>query len=228
MNNLGIEEEVGKKPNWVLLKEAAEALYRSGKVYFTRKELVAEVKKRDHTRSEESLDFEIDLVTVNSNSRDKYRDPEKLFLYRIERGKYTLYNPEEHGELEKYIGTQRLIATRKRLVEEVVKLLEERGFDVSPSRSNKPLEPDMVAEKSENEEAIGVWIVDPSAPLSTQYRYLAYIIGSCMLNRGYSEYLVLVPGELYKRMPQEVVNVLNRLNVKLAIIREERKYTIQI
>lgn len=221
-------EEVGKKPNWVLLKEAAEALYRSGKVHFTRKELVSEVKKRDPSRSDESLDFEIDLVTVNSSSKDKYKDPDKLFLYRIERGRYTLYNPEEHGELEKYIGTQRLIATRKKLVEEVVKLLEARGYDVTPNRSNKPLEPDMVAERVESEEAIGVWIIDPSAPLSTQYRYLAYIIGSCMLNKGYSEYIVLVPGELYKRIPQEVVEVLGKFNVKLAIIREERRYTVQI
>jgi len=226
--HLDLEEEVGKKPNWVLLKEAAEALYRSGKVYFSRKELVAEVKKRDPNRSEESLDFEIDLVTVNSNSKDKYRDPEKLFLYRIERGKYTLYNPEEHGELEKYIGTQRPITTRKRFLEEIVKLLEERGFDITPSRSNKPLEPDMIAEKGEEEKSIGIWVIDPSAPLSTQYRYLAYIIGSCMLNREYPEYLVLVPGELYKRISQEVIDMLNKFNAKLAIVREERKYTIQV
>lgn len=222
------EEEVGKKPNWILLKEAAEALYRIGRVSFTRKELVAEVKKRDPNRSEESLDFEIDLVTVNSNSKDKYRDPEKLFLYRVERGRYTLYNPEEHGELEKYIGAQRPIATRRRLIEEIAKLLEERGFDVALSKSNKPLEPDMIAEKIEEEAIMGVWIIDPSAPLSTQYRYLAYIIGSCLLNRGYSQYLILVPGELYKRVPQEVVDMLSKFNAKLAIIREERKYTIHV
>lgn len=223
------EEELGKKPNWVLLKEAAESLYRSGKVYFSRKELVTEVKRRDPSRSEESLDFEIDLITVNSNSKDKYRDSEKLFLYRIDRGKYTLYNPEEHGELEKYIGAQRVIATRKKLVEEVIRILEEMSYDVSPNKTNKPLEPDMIAEKSDKEEeSIGVWIIDPSTPLSTQYRYLAYIIGSCMLNREYPEYIVLVPGELFKRIPQEVIDILNRFNTKLAIIREERRYTIQL
>jgi hypothetical protein len=220
--------DLDKKPNWVLLKEAAESIYRSGKVYFTRKELISEVKKRDPARSEESLEFEIDLVTVNSSSKDKYRDPEKLFLYRIERGKYTLYNPEEHGELEKYVGTQRLITTRKKLVEEVVKTLEEMGFDVTPSRSNKPLEPDMIAEKGDDERSIGIWIIDPSSPLSTQYRYLAYIIGSCILNKNYSEYIILVPGELYRRIQQEVIDVLNKFNAKLAIIKEERRYTIQI
>jgi hypothetical protein len=221
-------EEIGKKPNWLLIREAAEALYRSGKVYFTRKDLIEEVKKKDPSRSNESLEYEIDLVTVNSNSKDKYRDPEKLFLYRIERGKYTLYNPEEHGELEKYIGTQRLIATRKKLVEEVVKALESLGYDVSPSKTSKPLEPDLIAEKGEDEETIGVWLIDPSSPLSTQYRYLAYIMGSCMLNRNYSKYIVLVPGELYKRITQEITEVLQRFNVSLAIVREERRYTIQI
>jgi len=221
-------EELGKKPNWLLLKEAAESLYRSGKIYFTRKELINEVKKRDPSRSDESLELEIDLVTVNSNSKDKYRDPEKLFLYRIERGKYTLYNPEEHGELEKYIGTQKLIATRKKLVEEVIKALEGLGFDVSPTRSSKPLEPDLIAEKGDEEQVIGVWIIDPSAPLSTQYRYLAYIIGSTLLNRNYSTYIVMVPGELYKRIPQEIIELLSKYNVKIAIIKEERRYTVQL
>ncbi|MEM2025045.1 MAG: hypothetical protein QXW94_01990 [Desulfurococcaceae archaeon] len=221
-------EEIGKKPNWILLKEAAEALYRNGKVYFTRKELVEEVKRRDPSRSGESLDFEIDLVTVNSSSKEKYRDPEKLSLYRIERGKYTLYNPEEHGELEKYIGTQRMIAARKMLVEEVVKKLEGMGYDVSLNRTNKPLEPDIIAEKGEENALTGVWVIDPSAPLSTQYRYLAYIIGSCLLNREYVEYLVLIPGDLYKRVPQEIIDLLGKLNTKLATIREERRYTIQL
>ncbi|MEM4224751.1 MAG: hypothetical protein QXX93_02200, partial [Desulfurococcaceae archaeon] len=55
--------EIGRKPNWVLLKEAAESLYRSGKIYFTRKELIEEAKKKDPSRSDMSLDFEIDLVT---------------------------------------------------------------------------------------------------------------------------------------------------------------------
>lgn len=220
------EEEIGRKPNWVLLREIAESLYRSGKTYFTRKELLFEVTKRDPSRSRESIDLEIDLVTVNSNSKDKYRDPDKLFLYRIERGTYTLYNPEDHGELEKYIGSQRVIATRKKLVEEVNRVLEEAGYDVTFNRVNKPLEPDMIAERGE--EVLGVWVIDPSTPLSTQYRYLAYIIGSCLLNRKYPQYLVLVPGELFKRISQEVVDTLSRSNTRLAIIREEKRYSIQM
>jgi hypothetical protein len=221
-------EEVGKKPNWLLLKEAAEHLYRSGKTTFTRKELIAEVKRRDPSRSEESLEFEIDLVTVNSNSKDKYRDPDKLFLYRIERGRYTLYNPEEHGELEKYVGIARLTTTRKKLLEEVVKVFESLGYDVTPSRTSKPLEPDLVAEKSEEESLTGIWVIDPSAPLSTQYRHLAYAIGSCTLNRNYSRHIILVPGELYRRIPQDVIDMLSKLNTTIATIKEERKYTISL
>jgi hypothetical protein len=109
-----------------------------------------------------------------------------------------------------------------------VKALESLGYDVSPSKTSKPLEPDLIAEKGEDEESIGVWLIDPSSPLSTQYRYLAYIMGSCMLNRNYSKYIVLVPGELYKRITQEITEVLQRFNVSLAIVREERRYTIQI
>lgn len=225
---MSLSEELGKKPNWQLLKEAAEALYRSGKSNFTRKELVAEVLKRDPSRSEMSLDFEIDLVTVNSGSRERYRDPEKLFLYRVERGKYTLYNPEEHGDLEKYIGAQRLlIISRKQLVEEVLGVLENLGYDVTINKTTKPLEPDIIAEKSE-EEVSGIWVIDPAAPLSTQYRQLAYSLGSSLLNKNYKDHIILVPGELYKRIPQELVEILKNMNIKFATIKEERKYTIQL
>ncbi len=225
---MSIDENLEKKPNWLLLKEAAEALYRSGKTTFTRKELVAEVLKRDPSRSEMSLDFEIDLVTVNSGSRERYRDPEKLFLYRVERGTYTLYNPEEHGDLEKYIGPQRVLTiSRKELVEEIMEILEMQGYDVTVNKTTKPLEPDIIAEKSE-EELSGIWIIDPALPLSAQYRQLAYAIGSALLNKNYKEHIVLVPGELYKRVPQEITEALKNLNVKFAIIREERKYTIQL
>jgi len=225
---VSLSEELGKKPNWQLLKEAAEALYRSGKSNFTRKELVAEVLKRDPSRSEMSLDFEIDLVTVNSGSRERYRDPEKLFLYRVERGKYTLYNPEEHGDLEKYIGAQRLlIISRKQLVEEVLGVLENLGYDVTINKTTKPLEPDIIAEKSE-EEVSGIWVIDPAAPLSTQYRQLAYSLGSSLLNKNYKDHIILVPGELYKRIPQELVEILKNMNIKFATIKEERKYTIQL
>ncbi|MEM1667909.1 MAG: hypothetical protein QXM53_04535 [Thermofilaceae archaeon] len=218
--------EIGRKPNWILLKEAAESLYRSGKIYFTRKELIEEAKKKDPSRSDMSLDFEIDLVTVNSSSKDKYKDPDKLFLFRLERGKYTLYSPEEHGELEKYVGAQRVIAARRRLVEEVASTLENLSYDVSINRTAKPMEPDMIAEKGEDVK-VGIWLIDPSAPLSTQYRYLAYIIGSCLLNRNYTEYIILVPGELYKRIPHEIADVLARFNSKIAILKEERRYSIQ-
>jgi hypothetical protein len=222
------EEGLEKKPNWLLLKEAAEALYRSGKTTFTRKELVAEVLRRDPSRSEMSLDFEIDLVTVNSGSKERYRDPEKLFLYRVERGRYTLYNPEEHGDLEKYIGSQRVLTiSRKELLEEVTGIFEEQGYDVTVNKTTKPLEPDIIAEKAE-EEVCGIWVIDPALPLSAQYRQLAYAIGSSLLNKNYKEHVILVPGELYKRIPQEIVESLRNLNVKFAIIREERKYTIQL
>jgi hypothetical protein len=223
-----LSEELGKKPNWQLLKEAAESLYRSGKTNFTRKELVSEVLKRDPSRSEMSLDFEIDLVTVNSGSRERYRDPEKLFLYRVERGKYTLYNPEEHGDLEKYIGSQRLLTiSRKQLVEEVLEVLENLGYDVTINKTTKPLEPDIIAEKSE-EEVSGIWVIDPAAPLSTQYRQLAYSLGSSLLNKNYKDHIILVPGELYKRIPQEIIETLKNMNIKFATIKEERKYTIQL
>jgi hypothetical protein len=225
---LSTEEDIEKKPNWLLLKEAAETLYRSGKTTFTRQDLIAEVLKRDPSRSEMSLDFEIDLVTVNSGSRERYRDPEKLFLYRIERGKYTLYNPEEHGELEKYIGSQRLLTvSRKELIEEVLQVLEKQGYDVAINKTTKPIEPDIIAEKSE-EEVSGIWVIDPALPLSAQYRQLAYAIGSSLLNKNYKEHIILIPGELYKRMPQEIVETLKSNNVRLAIIREERKYSIQM
>jgi hypothetical protein len=225
---LSTEEDIEKKPNWLLLKEAAETLYRSGKTTFTRQDLIAEVLKRDPSRSEMSLDFEIDLVTVNSGSRERYRDPEKLFLYRIERGKYTLYNPEEHGELEKYIGSQRLLTvSRKELIEEVLQVLEKQGYDAAINKTTKPIEPDIIAEKSE-EEVSGIWVIDPALPLSAQYRQLAYAIGSSLLNKNYKEHIILIPGELYKRVPQEIVETLKSNSVRLAIIREERKYSIQM
>lgn len=225
---MSTEEDIEKKPNWLLLKEAAETLYRSGKTTFTRQDLIAEVLKRDPSRSEMSLDFEIDLVTVNSGSRERYRDPEKLFLYRIERGKYTLYNPEEHGELEKYIGSQRVLTvSRKELIEEVLQVLEKQGYDVAINKTTKPIEPDIIAEKSE-EEVSGIWVIDPALPLSAQYRQLAYAIGSSLLNKNYKEHIILIPGELYKRVPQEIVEALKSNSVRLAIIREERKYSIQM
>ncbi|ADV64615.1 DUF7669 domain-containing protein [Desulfurococcus mucosus] len=217
---------VEKKPNWLLLKEAAEELYRSGKVYFTRKELVSKAREKDPSRSEMSMDFEIDLVTVNGSSKDRYRDPEKLFLYRVDRGRYTLYNPEEHGELEKYIGVQRVSPARKHLIEEVVKELEKAGYDASENRFAKPLQPDIIAERED--ERLGVWIIDPGTPLSDQYKMLAYAIGSCLLNKEFNDYVVVVPGELLKRVTKDLIDVLNQFRVRFATVKEERRYTLQL
>jgi len=217
---------VEKKPNWLLLKESAEELYRSGKIYFTRKELVAKAREKDPSRSEMSLDFEIDLVSVNSNSKDKYRDPEKLFLYRVDRGRYTLYNPEEHGELEKYVGIQRISPARKHLVEEVIRELERAGYDASENRYAKPLQPHIIAEKED--EKLGVWIIDPGAPLSDQYKMLAYAIGSCLLNREYNQYIIVVPSEVLKRITKDLVETLSQFNTRFAMVKEERRYTLQL
>ncbi|MEM1628057.1 MAG: hypothetical protein QXP02_01995 [Desulfurococcaceae archaeon] len=218
--------EIHEKPNWLLLKDAAEALYRSGRIFFSRKELVNEAKKRDPARSDMSLDFEIDLVTVNSNSKDKYKDPDKLFLYRVDRGKYTLYNPEEHGDLDKYIGMERYPLAGKQLIEKVLEILEEMGYDAVPNRSMKVLQPDIIAEKEESK--IGIWVIDPNMSISTQYKTLAYAIGSCMLNRSFNEYIVIVPVDLYKRITQEVLEVLRTFNIKFATLREERRYSLNL
>nr|WP_237697110.1 hypothetical protein [Desulfurococcus amylolyticus] len=217
---------VEKKPNWLLLKESAEELYRAGKIYFTRKELVDKAREKDPSRSEMSLDFEIDLVTVNSSSKDRYKDPEKLFLYRVDRGRYTLYSPEEHGELEKYIGIKKVSPARKHLIEEVVSELEKMGYDASENRYAKPLQPDIVAEKGD--EVVGVWVIDPGTPLSDQYKMLAYAIGSSLLNREYSEYIVVVPGELLKRVTKDLIDTLDRFKIRFATVREERRYTLQL
>lgn len=219
-------EEMGKKPNWLLLKEAAEELYRSGKIYFTRRDLTENVMRKDPSRSPMSIDFEIDLVCVNSGSKDKYRDPDKLFLYRVDRGRYTLYNPEEHGELDKYIEVQRVTFLRKQIIDEVLKMLEEMGYDASINKYPKALQPDIVAEKED--ERIGVWIVDPGAPLSTQYKGLGYAIGASLLNREYNQYIIVIPTDLIKRIPQGLMETLKGYNIRLATIREERKYSLQL
>ncbi|MCC5990621.1 MAG: hypothetical protein LM558_03845, partial [Thermosphaera sp.] len=138
-------ESFNKKPNWALLKEVAEELYRMGKITFTRKELASKAHEKDPTRSEMSLDFEIDLVTVNSSSKDKYKDPDKLFLFRLDRGRYTLYNPEEHGELDKFTGIQRVSATRKQVLNEVLEELERLGYEATENKYAKALQPDIIA-----------------------------------------------------------------------------------
>ncbi|MCY0867722.1 MAG: hypothetical protein OWQ48_00605 [Desulfurococcus sp.] len=216
---------VERKPNWLLLKEAAEELYRSGRTYFTRKELVSKAREKDPSRSEMSMDFEIDLVSVNSNSKDRYKDPEKLFLYRVGRGRYTLYNPEEHGELEKYIGIPRVSPARKHLIEEVIEKLESLGYDAYENRYAKPLQPDVIAEGED--EVIGVWVIDPGVPLSDQHKMLAYAIGSSLLNREFNQYIIVSPGELLKRVTEDLVEMLGKFKIRFATVREDRRYTLQ-
>ncbi|MEM4434254.1 MAG: hypothetical protein QXY95_04990 [Thermosphaera sp.] len=219
-------ESFNKKPNWVLIKEVAEELYRSGKIAFTRKELASKAHEKDPSRSEMSLDFEVDLVTVNSSSKDKYKDPEKLFLFRLDRGRYTLYNPEEHGELDKYTGIQRVSATRKQVLKEVLEELERLGYEASENKYAKALQPDIIA--STDDSKTGVWVIDPGVDTASQYKSLAYAIGSCMLNRGYNEYLIVLPEDLHKRITQDIIDALKPFNVRFVPIREERKYTLQI
>lgn len=220
------EEDTGKKPNWLLLKEVAEELYRSGKVYFTRRELVDGVLHKDPSRSTLSLDYEVDMVCVNSSSKDKYRDPEKLFLFRVDRGRYTLYNPEEHGELDKYIEVRRVSILRKQIIEEVIKMLENLGYDATINKSSKPLQPDIVAEKEEGK--IGVWIIDPGSLLSDQYESLAYAIGASLLNRKFTEHMIVVPADLMNRLPSNLMDMLKSFNVKFIAIKEERRYSLQL
>ncbi|MEZ0393843.1 MAG: hypothetical protein ABWK00_02175 [Desulfurococcaceae archaeon] len=219
-----MSSEHEKKPNWQLIKEAAMELYNSGKVTFTRKQLVGLAHSKDPTRSEMSLDFEVDLVTVNSSSKDRYKDPDKLFLFRIDRGHYTLYDPETHGPLEKYVGLQRITVTRKDLVSQIARELEEKGYEVYEERSQKPLVPDLVA--SSGEKDVAVWIVDPGSDVSSQLRSLALAVGSSVLDVTYSEHLIIVPQDLLDRLSKDKKDLLSNMGVRLAALKEERRYTL--
>ena len=214
-----------RKPNWLILKEAAQELVKMGKTVFTRKELTMYARKLDPTRSEASLDFEIDLVTVNSNSKDKYRDPDKLFLYRIDRGRYTLYNPEIHGTIDSYIY-QKTPPIRREFINEIARELEARGYRIEVKQSNKPLTPNIVA-RVDNEK-IGVWLVDPMQDPLTQLRTLAYIVGATILNRAFNKHIVILPQPLLSRIPLSVREVLNRMGVKLAVLKEEKRYSVTL
>jgi len=222
-----LEEESGfmsRKPNWLILKEAARDLIETGKTVFTRKELTLQARKIDPSRSEASLDFEIDLVTINSNSKDKYRDPDKLFLYRIDRGRYTIYNPEVHGPIENYLY-YRPSTVRKEFLAEIIKKLEEVGYRAHENKaSNKPLSPNIVAEI--NDKRIGVWVVDPSQDPISQLRTLAYAIGSSILNKNFSEYLVILPQNLLSKISLGTRDQLSKLGVKLAYLKEEKRYSL--
>lgn len=213
-----------KKPNWMILKEAAEKLAKSGKRTFTRKELTRFAKQIDPSRPITSLDFEIDLVTVNSNSKDRYRTPEKLFLFRVGRGRYTLYDPEVHGPIEKYMDNQWYFPTRRQVLRSVVEQLERQGYRVDVVKQvHKPLSPDLIAEK--NGARIGIWIVDPGSDKSTQLKTLAYAVGSALLN-AYDEALITLPPELLSRIPAELKDLLRSRGIKLVPLREEKRYVI--
>ncbi|RLG79623.1 MAG: hypothetical protein DRO13_05650 [Thermoprotei archaeon] len=215
---------MSRKPNWLILKEAARDLIETGKTVFTRKELTLQARKIDPSRSEASLDFEIDLVTINSNSKDKYRDPDKLFLYRIDRGRYTIYNPEVHGPIENYLY-YRPSTVRKEFLAEIIKKLEEVGYRAHENKaSNKPLSPNIVAEI--NDKRIGVWVVDPSQDPISQLRTLAYAIGSSILNKNFSEYLVILPQNLLSKISLGTRDQLSKLGVKLAYLKEEKRYSL--
>lgn len=216
---------IHKKPNWMILKEAAERLYMEGRTSFTRKELTSYAKKIDPSRPETSLDFEIDLVTVNSNSKDRYRDPEKLFLFRISRGRYTLYDPEVHGPLEKYLEPHRYFPTRKRVLRQIMEELKMKGYDVWENKQQrKPLAPDLIAEI--DGKRIGIWVIDPGVDKSTQLKTLAYAIGSSLLDTSFNQHIIALPQHLINKIPKPLKEFLNSHNVKLAYLREEKRYTI--
>lgn len=209
----------------MILKEAAEQLVKSGKKRFSRKELTKFAKTLDPTRPETSLDFEIDLVTVNSNSKDRYRDPDKLFLFRIARGRYTLYDPEIHGPLEKYLEEHRFIPTRKYLLAQIIEELKKIGYEAYENQYNrKPLAPDIIAK--ENNERIGVWVIDPAIDKPTQLKALAYALGSAILNKKFNRHIITMPIDLVSSIPPELKELLKKLRVEIVLLKEEKKYAL--
>ncbi len=218
------QETIYKKANWEVLKEAAVKLVEMGKRTFTRKELTRFAKKLDPSRPLTSLDFEIDLVTVNSNSKDRYRNPEKLFLFRVGRGRYTLYDPEIHGPIEKYLDQKTYSPTRREVIESLKEQLSREGFEVKEVKHlHKPLTPDLVAQV--NGRVIGVWIIDPGSDRATQLKSLAYALGSALMSQ-YREAVIAVPAELIDKIPGKLRGFLEENNIRLRILREEKRYVI--
>lgn len=215
-----------RKPNWLVLKEAAQELMKMEKSVFTRKELTNQARRIDPSRSEASLDFEIDLVTINSNSKDRYKDPDKLFLYRIDRGRYTLYNPEIHGSLDDYI-LHRIPVISRDFISQVIEKLSREGYVARENKaSNKPWAPMIIAEKDYSR--IGVWVIDPNIDKLNQYKILAYIVGSSILNKSYEKHLVIAPQNLMNKIPSETREALAKHNIILIPVKEERIYNILI
>lgn len=222
---MGYEE---REPTWLVLKKAALELVEKGKSSFTRKELIEYARNSiDPSRSLTSLDFEIDLVTVNGNSKDRYRDPEKLFLFRIGRGRYTLYDPEIHGPIEKYLEHKAMTVGRKRILKGVAEGLKSRGYDVEEvNKPGRPLSPDLIAHG--NEEKIGVWVVEPVGDTRTQLKTLASSIGSALIERHkYSWVMVVAPSDILATIPSDVRETLEKKGIRLVMLAEERRYTIK-
>ncbi|WFO75340.1 hypothetical protein J4526_00050 [Desulfurococcaceae archaeon MEX13E-LK6-19] len=218
-----------REPTWLVLKKAALELVKRGKTSFTRKELIEYARNHiDPTRSLTSLDFEIDLVTVNGNSKDRYKDPEKLFLFRIGRGRYTLYDPEIHGPIEKYLEQKTMTAGRKRIIRGVAEGLKSRGYNVEEvKKPGKPLSPDLIAYS--DEEKIGVWVVEPVGDTRTQLKTFASSIGSALIERPkYNWVMVVAPPDILAIMPSDVREILEEKGIRLVVLAEERRYTIKL
>ena len=218
-----------KEPTWLILKKAATELVELGRISFSRRELINYAKKHvDPEKPESSLDFEVDLVTVNGSSKDKYKDPEKLFLFRIGRGRYTLYDPELHGPLEKYLEISSGIPTRRYVLRNVADSLKSRGYSIHEVKpTGKAIVPDLIA--TSDGEKIGVWVIDPSIDSSTQMKALAYAIGSSLLNTEYDEHIITVPSNLVNKIKQSMLNkVIDKLNIKIAILKEKKQYVVEL
>ncbi len=218
-----------REPTWLILKKAAEQLFKQGKIAFTRRELINYAKKYlAPDRPISSLDFEVDLVTVNGSSKDKYRDPEKLFLFRIGRGKYTLYDPELHGPIEKYLGVVTGIPTRKNVLENVAESLEKRGYHVQEvNQPGRATAPDLIA--TDGSEKVGIWVIDPAGDHRSQMRALAYSIGSALIERKkYNWVMVIAPPDILAHIPSDIREVLEKHGIRFVIIEEERRYTVKL
>ena len=218
-----------REPTWLVLKKAAIELTRKGLKTFTRRELITYAKKYvDPDRPTSILDFEVDLVTVNGSSKDKYRDPEKLFLFRIGRGKYTVYNPEFHGPIDKYLEIMTKYPARRIVVKSIADELRARGYQVNEVKGvTRATAPDLIAKR--DNERVGVWIIDPIGDQRAQMRTLAYSLGSAIVeSKNYSWTLVLIPPSRLTQLPSNIRSVLEKIGVKVAVIKEERRYTIKL
>lgn len=218
-----------REPTWLVLKKAALELMKRGQRTFTRRELITYAKEYiDPERPTSILDFEVDLVTVNGSSKDKYRDPEKLFLFRIGRGKYTVYDPEFHGPIDKYLEITTRHPARRVVVKSIADELRARGYRVDEVKGvTRVTAPDLIARR--DNEKVGVWIIDPIGDQRAQMRTLAYSLGSAIVeSKNYSWTLVLVPPSLLTQLPTNIRAILENIGVKVAVIKEERRYTIKL